>query len=171
MPLPLPTYPDNSAAPDNSSGVSRRAFVGATCATFLASVLAACGGGDGGTGGITEPPPAGSTTFTGGVVTLNLAQIPALTASNGHLVLALADGSRRADLAIVNVSGTYKAFSSICTHEGCTVNGYNGSRLICPCHGSEYDLTGKVVAGPAPTALREYTVALNSTAQTLTIAV
>lgn len=170
MPHLLPMHPDNSAS-HNSPAVSRRNFVGATCATLLASVLAACGGGDGGTGGITEPPPAGSTTFTGGVVTLNLSLIPALTATNGHLVVALSDGSRRADLVLINLGGTYKAFSSICTHEGCTVNGYNGARMICPCHGSEYDLTGKVVAGPAPTALREYNVALNSAAQTLTIAV
>ncbi|MEO7997340.1 MAG: Rieske 2Fe-2S domain-containing protein [Gemmatimonadaceae bacterium] len=172
MPLALPLHPEDSSSTDDAAhSVSRRNFLGATCATLLASVLAACGGGADSVGGVTEPPPSGSTTFTGGVVTLQLSQIPALTATNGHQVLALTDGGRRADLVIINVGGTYKAFTSICTHEGCSVNGYTGQRMVCPCHGSEYDLTGKVVAGPAPLPLREYTVVLNSAAQTLTIAV
>jgi ubiquinol-cytochrome c reductase iron-sulfur subunit len=37
----------------------------------------------------------------------------------------------------------------ICTHLGCiplkTDDGY-----LCPCHGSRYDLSGRIVAGPAP---------------------
>lgn len=169
MPHALPLFPED-ASPNSAHLVSRRNFLGATGVTLLGCVLTACGGG-GESGGVTEPPPAGSTTFTGGVVTLSLSQIPGLTAANGHLVLALADGNRRADLVVINVGGSYKAFTSICTHEGCSVNGFNGARMICPCHGSEYDLTGKVVAGPAPLPLREYTVVLNSAAQTLTIAV
>lgn len=175
MPQALPLFPEDASSSDAAHLVTRRNFLGATGVTLLGCVLAACGGGDGtpgsGPGGVTEPPPSGSTTFTSGVVTLQLSQIPGLTAANGHLVLALADGSRRADLVIINVSGTYKAFSSICTHEGCSVNGFNGQRMICPCHGSEYNLAGQVVAGPAPLPLREYTVVLNSAAQTLTIAV
>ena len=171
MPPTLPIFPDNSdQSAVAASCVTRRNFVGGTCATLLASVLAACGSSSD-AGGITAPPPAGSTTFAGGVVTLNLPQLPDLTATNGHLVLELADGTRRANLAVINASGTYKAFSSICTHEGCSVNGYDGTVLICPCHGSRYDLTGKVVAGPAPLPLREYTVVSNPAQQTLTIAV
>ena len=44
--------------------------------------------------------------------------------------------------------------SSICTHLGCVVP-WNASenKFMCPCHGSQYDATGKVVRGPAPLSL------------------
>lgn len=44
--------------------------------------------------------------------------------------------------------------NAICTHLGCVVP-WNASedRFICPCHGSQYDATGKVVRGPAPLSL------------------
>lgn len=44
--------------------------------------------------------------------------------------------------------------NAVCTHLGCVVpwNG-NENKFMCPCHGSQYDNTGKVVRGPAPLSL------------------
>ncbi|MGW1002963.1 Rieske 2Fe-2S domain-containing protein [Streptomyces sp. NPDC002520] len=56
-------------------------------------------------------------------------------------------------------SGTLKAYSTICTHAGCPINKLQGTTLICPCHGSEFDaLTGKVVHTPATVPLNELPV-------------
>lgn len=42
-----------------------------------------------------------------------------------------------------------------CTHLGCTFPwNPNDSQFQCPCHGSRYDFTGKVVRGPAPLPLQ-----------------
>lgn len=44
---------------------------------------------------------------------------------------------------------TVRAFSAICTHQGCTVISA-GEILLCPCHQSHYEpLTGAVTRGPA----------------------
>lgn len=44
--------------------------------------------------------------------------------------------------------------NSICTHLGCVVPwNVNANKFMCPCHGSQYDATGKVVRGPAPLSL------------------
>merc|ERR550514_1413086 len=44
--------------------------------------------------------------------------------------------------------------NAVCTHLGCVVP-YNAveRQFQCPCHGSRYDSTGKVVRGPAPLSL------------------
>ncbi|MFD9489226.1 Rieske (2Fe-2S) protein [Streptomyces sp. NPDC059991] len=50
--------------------------------------------------------------------------------------------------------GTFKAFSAICTHQGCTVKDVAGGTINCPCHGSKYRVAdASVAAGPAPRPL------------------
>ncbi len=44
-----------------------------------------------------------------------------------------------------------------CTHRGCRPDPV-GDRLVCPCHGSEYDLRGRVLEGPARRALVRFPV-------------
>jgi Rieske Fe-S protein len=47
-------------------------------------------------------------------------------------------------------AGQYKAFSAICTHQGCPVDKVENSEIVCPCHGSHFAIdSGDPVAGPA----------------------
>jgi cytochrome b6-f complex iron-sulfur subunit len=44
--------------------------------------------------------------------------------------------------------------NAVCTHLGCVVPwSAANDKFMCPCHGSQYDRTGKVVRGPAPLSL------------------
>ncbi|MFG2355723.1 Rieske (2Fe-2S) protein [Streptomyces sp. NPDC048521] len=55
--------------------------------------------------------------------------------------------------------GTLKAYSTVCTHAGCAINKLQGTTLICPCHGSQFDaVTGEVVQAPATEPLTELSV-------------
>ena len=51
-------------------------------------------------------------------------------------------------------AGTFKGFSTTCTHLGCQVDKVADGLIQCPCHGSRYSVEdGSVKAGPAPRPL------------------
>jgi cytochrome b6-f complex iron-sulfur subunit len=53
-------------------------------------------------------------------------------------------------IMLLHVDGAVRALSGLCTHESCELGWNPEQRLIrCPCHGSAFDPTGKVVKGPA----------------------
>ena len=61
------------------------------------------------------------------------------------------DQNRTAD-----ADGEWLILIGICTHLGCVPLGQDGTNVgeyggwFCPCHGSEYDTSGRVRRGPAP---------------------
>jgi Rieske Fe-S protein len=53
-------------------------------------------------------------------------------------------------------AGTFKAFSKVCTHQGCDVSKVDGGVIICPCHNSEFSIqNGNPESGPARQKLPE----------------
>jgi len=149
------------------SNPSRRhvVTVGAAAAVGAVGVtgLAGCGGSSSGAGtdlgagagaGAVAPnplptsPPASSVDANRAPSTL--AKVSEVPVGSGVVVQA-------SDGASVVVSqptkGKIVAFSATCTHMGCIV-GVAENMLVCPCHGSTYDLaTGKNLSGPAPLPL------------------
>lgn len=56
----------------------------------------------------------------------------------------------------------FYALSAVCTHLGCMTRYLaNEGILACPCHGSRFDLLGRVVQGPAPRPLPRLELSLN----------
>ncbi|GAB3760726.1 hypothetical protein GCM10028864_49430 [Microlunatus parietis] len=62
-------------------------------------------------------------------------------------------------------AGEFKAFSAVCTHQGCPVEKVENAEIVCPCHGSHFAIaTGDPVSGPAdqPLPAVEFTVSGDS---------
>ena len=61
-------------------------------------------------------------------------------------------------------SGSFKAFTAICTHEGCFVSSVSNGTINCPCHGSKFSITdGSVVHGPAARPLASIAINVEGT--------
>ena len=64
-------------------------------------------------------------------------------------------------IAVANVGGAFHAFDDTCTHRQCSLaeGDLEGSTVICPCHGSEFDVeSGDVLRGPAREPVETFAV-------------
>lgn len=106
----------------------------------------------------------GSFTRSGGDVVINLkeAKNSDLAKVGGGIFLGDED-------MLVRVSQTkFVALSLICKHKGCTVE-LEGKKFVCPCHGSEYAIDGKVTEGPSKKNLDTYKTIYDPEKETVTV--
>jgi Rieske Fe-S protein len=75
---------------------------------------------------------------------------------NGVILLRLDESTLAAETRERSAAGVV-AYTSICTHNGCDIDGWIAERLVlaCACHASEFDPrdAAKVLDGPAPRML------------------
>jgi cytochrome b6-f complex iron-sulfur subunit len=72
-------------------------------------------------------------------------------------------------LVVRKDAATYLAMSTRCTHQGCEVGAPANNQIVCPCHGSRYDMEGAVIQGPAPAPLPRYSATYDASRQILTV--
>jgi len=66
-------------------------------------------------------------------------------------------------------AGSFKAFSAVCTHQGCIVADVSNGVINCNCHGSQFSATdGSVVTGPASSPLQPVALTVSGTSINLT---
>jgi cytochrome b6-f complex iron-sulfur subunit len=65
---------------------------------------------------------------------------------------------------LISDNGKIRVLSRKCTHLGCKIVHFD-NKFLCPCHGSEFDLNGKVMKGPAEKnlSLLDFTIKSDST--------
>jgi cytochrome b6-f complex iron-sulfur subunit len=119
---------------------------------------------------LATPPAAGTLRLS-----LDDARFAALTQINGTVEItnSIAAGIQTGlpggfPLALVRVDqSTVTAVAKECTHSGCQVGTYTGSRFVCPCHSSRFDGRGAMVNGPALSPLTTYPVAFDGAVVTV----
>ena len=154
--------------PDGTPVRSRRALLAGAGALGAGCLLAACGTSQGGSTQGTnpngsdfnaDPAPAGSR---------GAQASGASGAGSGTVLAAAADvpvggGLIKGDYVITQpTKNSFRAFSKVCTHQGCDVNKVEGGLISCPCHGSQFSIAdGAPQNGPAPKPLPQTQVKLS----------
>jgi cytochrome b6-f complex iron-sulfur subunit len=145
---------------------NRREFCQTVSLISIASLIEACGGST--TSPSNVPSLATiSASVVSGVIALNVDASSPLAAVGGAALIQTSSGNF---LVARTAQDTFVALTAICTHQQCTVSGFESSNYVCPCHGSRYTLTGAVVQGPAPSPLRQFATRFASPTLTITIA-
>jgi Rieske Fe-S protein len=131
LPANLEVQVSDDATSPRADVPSRRVVVGGLLGLGVGiPLLAACGSGGGGDGGTTSSGQIGKTS-----------EVPV---GGGKIF--------QADKVVITqpTAGDFKAFSAICTHQGCVVAEIKGKDIDCTCHGSQFSITdGSVIKGPA----------------------
>ena len=111
-------------------------------------------------------PVSGTTTTTttaaqGGLPAGAIANKSSLTVGTPVFFDYPSSGYR--NMLVLQADGSLLAFSILCTHVCCTLE-YDPAlkELGCPCHGSIFDSSGKVVQGPASVDLPQVTLSVDS---------
>jgi cytochrome b6-f complex iron-sulfur subunit len=134
----------------NRREVIQKFLLGGTVLVLVPSVIESCSKDNSmnpGTTTVTPPPPAGTSIN----IDLSLAENSALNTKGSSMVVQ--------NVLIINTGTSIVALSAICTHQGCTVDYHpTAGDIECPCHGSVYSISGSVITGPAPSALKSYSV-------------
>lgn len=158
-------------APDPS--ISRRvavagmlsvACLGTACARYGTPATEGSGGGPGaGPAGAGSPSTGSPRTGSAGVGSAGAVDDGAALRKTSEVPVGggLVIGEREVVLT-QPTAGTFKAFSAICTHQGCAVADVANGTINCTCHGSRFNLAdGSVASGPARTPLPQRSITID----------
>lgn len=135
------------------------AVVGITVVGFVAPVLESCSNTM--SADLTAGSDAGKTISV---------DVSSLTA-DGMAVHSVAPTSGRELLILRRSAAVYETLLLVCSHAGC---GYpsvdlSGSRIVCTCHNSTFDLNGNVTGGPAPQGLTKFATVFDAATKKVSI--
>jgi len=114
-----------------------------------------------------------------GIIRLKASLFPALADLGGSIQLRFISYIEPFTLNRVTAD-RFVALDSICTHQGCTVGRFivANNRMRCPCHGSRYDIEGRVFRDangnstePAPEDLNRFVTSYDAATDIIAITI
>ena len=149
-------------------GLTRRTFCtrAATFAAFggvLGAILEGCGSPTS-PSNVPALPIVNGTRSSGGITVA----IDSSSPLSGVGSAALVQTSVGDFLVAHTAQNSFVALSAICTHQTCTITGFGSQTYVCPCHGSTFDVNGRVLGGPAPFSLHQYPTQFTNSVLTIT---
>ena len=140
----------------NEESLSRRTFCLHACQTAsclaLGSLAQACGGGGSSPSNVPQLSVVNGS-VSGNTVVVQIDSSSPLAAVGGAAMVRSSGG---AFLIARTGPDSFSALTTVCTHETCTITGFDSTNYVCPCHGSKFTTTGRVVNGPANAPLRSF---------------
>ncbi|MDN4174816.1 Rieske (2Fe-2S) protein [Nocardioides sp. SOB77] len=147
----------------------RRALTGAAGVGIALPVLAACGGDEGSTA--SDPATQGSSSGSSGSSGNGSSAGSGATGLAATGDIEVGGGAIYPDEEVVITQpseGEFKAFSIVCTHQGCAVSEVSGDGIVCPCHNSVFSIAdGSPQSGPATAPLEERSITVTGDQITL----
>jgi nitrite reductase/ring-hydroxylating ferredoxin subunit len=147
------------------ASASRRGVLVGACAACAAMVTGcsthnANNGGNNAPAASTGGPASGGTASSGaGSASANVLTTTAKVPVGGGQILL-----PQKIVVTQPTAGSFKAFTAVCTHAGCTVGTVAGGTIDCPCHGSKFSIKdGSVVNGPATRPLAAIAIKVEGT--------
>ncbi|WP_405734717.1 Rieske (2Fe-2S) protein [Streptomyces sp. NBC_01537] len=148
-----------------SGSPNRRTVVAGVGAAGLAAALAACGDSTDTSGSgtaQTSPSQSGAASSAAAGTGSELAKTSDIPEGGGKIF---------ADQKVVvtqPTAGEFKAFSAVCTHQGCAVTSVSDGTINCPCHNSKFKIAdGSVASGPATQPLAAASITVSGDSVTL----
>jgi cytochrome b6-f complex iron-sulfur subunit len=151
----------------SSTTTSRREFCAqAVSLVSIGTLLQGCGGNPSGPSNAPALPTVGATA-SGGAVAITIDGTSPLATVGSAALVQTGSGN-----FLVSRTGqeTFTALTAVCTHEACTITGFQSPTFVCPCHGSEFTTSGAVARGPASAPLRQFATRFAANVLTITIA-
>ena len=156
--------PEHQATP-----ASRRAVLagaGAACAAMVAGCTTynANSGGINGAAPTSAPATSGTASGSGGSGGSGSGSAPVLT-TTAKVPVGSGEIITPANVVVTQpTADSFKAFSAVCTHQGCIVGSISNGAIHCPCHGSAFSIKdGSVVNGPATRPLPPVAIKVDGT--------
>jgi len=137
--------------------IDRREFCSRACGVVavagLGSVLQGCSGSP--TSPTTSAPALTTinAAINSGFVSITIDAASPLASVGGAALVQTPTGGFLVSRIAQN---TFTALTATCTHEGCTITGFQSPNYVCPCHGSMFTASGSVAQGPATQSLRSF---------------